>query len=82
MISSMILPMCLILGNRFRTILLKPVGNIVFFLCHIQKGWPYSRVLSLYGDNLVNNDAIVTRFVNKIRPTECCGDSFSCVQCS
>lgn len=55
--------------------------HCVFFLCYIQKGWSYSRVLTLYGPNLVNNDAMVCRFVNKIQPSGCCEDAFTCVQC-
>ena len=56
--------------------------HCVFFLCHIQKGMSYDRVIRVYSDNLVKNDSMVCRFVSKIQPSVCCGDIFSCVQCS
>lgn len=56
--------------------------HCVFFLCHIQKGLSYARVIGMYRDNVVNNDAMVCRFVSRINPSVCCGDTFSCVQCA
>ena len=55
--------------------------HCIFFLCHIQRGIPFTRVLNMYSGNLACNDAMVCKFVNKIQPTSCRGYNFTCVQC-
>lgn len=56
--------------------------HCVFFLYHVQKGASYSRLINMYSDNLVCNDAMVCHFVNKIRPVSACFENnFDCVQC-
>ena len=47
--------------------------HCVFFLCHVQKGLSYARVMNMYGDNLICNDSMVCKFVNRIQPVVCCG---------
>ena len=56
--------------------------HCVFFLWHIQKKIPYSKVLNMYGPNLVCNDTMVTHFVSRIHPYVCHDQNFKCVQCS
>lgn len=56
--------------------------HCVFFLCHIQRGIPFTRMLNMYSANLARNDAMVCKFVNKIQPSVCRGYNFTCVQCS
>ena len=54
--------------------------HCVFFLCHVQKGMPYTQLINMYGSNLVCNDAMVCQFVSKIRPSVCHEFHFTCVQ--
>lgn len=54
--------------------------HCVFFLCQIQKGMSYAKMINMYGDNLNFNDVMVSHFVNKIKPCVCRGYNFTCVQ--
>ena len=54
--------------------------HCVFFLCHVQKGMPYTQLLNMYGFNLVCCDVLVCLFVYKISPVTCQGHNFTCVQ--
>lgn len=56
--------------------------HCVFFLYHMQKGMSFDRVLKMYTDNLLRNDAMVCKFVNNIKPVAVShGHDFTCVQC-
>ncbi len=52
--------------------------HCVFFLYHMQKGMSCIRLINMYGSNLVCNDAMVCRFVSKIRSDVCHGWFYMC----
>lgn len=56
--------------------------HTVFFLYHIQRGLSYENFIDKYGSNLICNDTMVCRFVNKIQPGVCHKYDFTCVQCA
>ena len=54
--------------------------HCVFYLHHRAKGAPFSRVLSLYTDNLKMNDAMVSKYVQKLYLDKCVKNMLTCVQ--
>ena len=54
--------------------------HCIFFLCNIQKGLSFQKVLNMYTDNLKCNDIMVCNFVKGIQPYLCRGHTFKCIQ--
>ncbi len=53
--------------------------HCVFFLYHMSKGHAYENIVKKYYDDLIKNDAMVVRFVKRLKPRLC--DTFNSIQC-
>ncbi len=53
--------------------------HCVFFLYHMSKGHVYDNIVKKYYDDLIKNDAMVVRFVKRLKPRLC--DTLNCIQC-
>ncbi len=45
--------------------------HCVFFLYHMSKGYTYENIVKRYYDDLIKNDAMVVRFVKRLKPCLC-----------
>ncbi len=45
----------------------------------MSKGHIYDDIVKKYYDDLIKNDAMVVRFVKRLKPRLC--DAFNCIQC-
>lgn len=54
--------------------------HCIFFLCNIQKGISYQKVLNMYSSNHACNDIMVCSYVKRIHRGLCRGHIVTCVQ--